>query len=120
MQRFAQLAPHEKIEVRIAWLERKVVGLLWGMIGLASMAVGFGAAYFVGELMETRSMRVLAPVGIIAWLVSGWVFQKREFRGAPPCSYVPSTAAIPFKWQRSSAASAEIKGGLQRGTKLCT
>jgi hypothetical protein len=83
-QRFAQLAPHEKIEVRIAWLERKVVGLLWGMIGLASMAVGFGAAYFVGELMETRSMWVLTPVGIIAWLVSGWVFQKREFRGAPP------------------------------------
>jgi bifunctional non-homologous end joining protein LigD len=34
MQRFAQLAPHEKIEVRIAWLERKVVGLLWGMIQL--------------------------------------------------------------------------------------
>jgi len=31
---------------------------------------------------------------------------------------VPSTMARPFKWQRSSAASAEMNGGRQRGTKL--
>jgi hypothetical protein len=31
---------------------------------------------------------------------------------------VRSTMASPFKWQRSSAARAEMNGGRQRGTKL--
>jgi hypothetical protein len=30
----------------------------------------------------------------------------------------PSASASPFRWQRSSAASAVMKGGCQRGTKL--
>jgi hypothetical protein len=83
-KRFGQLAPQEKIEIRIAWLERKVVSLLYAVIGLASIAVGGGMAWVAGELMETRSMLVLAPVGIVAWFLTGWMLQKREFRGAPP------------------------------------
>jgi len=83
-QRYRQLAPNEKLEARISWLERKVVELLWALIGVASMLIGGSAAWFASEIMETRSLWLLAPVFVVAWLVCGWLLERRTFRGAPP------------------------------------
>ncbi len=83
-EKFEQLSPVEKVEARISWLERKIVEVLWLLIGLAALLVGAMAAWFVGEAMEMRSMWLHAPVFLVAWGVTGWLLQRRTFRGAPP------------------------------------
>jgi hypothetical protein len=75
---------HEKIDARIAWLEQKMVEVLWLLISVSSMIVGGVIAWFASELLETRSLWLLAPVAITAWLLAGWLLQRNTFRGAPP------------------------------------
>jgi hypothetical protein len=84
LQRYAQLTPNEKIDARISWLERKMVEVLWLLCGVTSMLIGGFAAFCTSQFMDTRSMWLLAPVYFVAWLGSGWLLERRTFRGAPP------------------------------------
>jgi hypothetical protein len=84
MKNFEQLSRTEKTEARILWLERKLVGILWLLISLTSVAVGAFAAWFVGEVMEKRTIWLYAPVALVAWVVAGWLLKRSIFRGAPP------------------------------------
>jgi hypothetical protein len=83
-KKFDRLAPADKIEARISWLERKIVEILWLVIGLTALAMGALAAWLVRDAMEMHSMWVYGPVAAAVWGVTGWLLKRRAFRGAPP------------------------------------
>jgi hypothetical protein len=83
-QQYRQLGPYEKIDSRIAWLEQKLVEVLWLLIGVTSILIGGLVTWFTGELLEAHSPWLLAPVFVIVWLVCGVLLKRMTFRGAPP------------------------------------
>jgi hypothetical protein len=68
-----------KLHERVAWLERKMVRVLWMPISVTSLFAGLVAAYIVDKSFGWTS--IIVAVG--AWLTLGFVFQRQEFRGAP-------------------------------------
>jgi hypothetical protein len=84
MKQFNQLSDAEKIEARLAWLEWKMVEVLWLLVSITSMLIGGVVAWVTSEYVGSRSLWLLIPVCLVAWLVVGWPLQRRTFRGAPP------------------------------------
>ena len=81
--KFEQLSPAEKIEARISWLQRKMVEVLWLLIGAAALLAGALAAWFVGEAMEMRSIWIYAPVGLVVWGVVKIAMISKRKNGLP-------------------------------------
>ena len=69
----------DKLSERVAWLERKMVRVLWLLISLTSGSIGFVVAYSIDKSFGWPSL----VVGLGVWLVSGMILQKQEFKGAP-------------------------------------
>jgi hypothetical protein len=68
------------LERRVAWLEYKVVRLVWGLIALASLMIGYVAyTATVGFLGSW----IAFDLAIVVWLIAGWRLERMEFRGAP-------------------------------------
>jgi len=84
LSEFNKLSPTEQVEARIAWLEWKMVEVLWVLINVTSLLAGGVATWFVSEAVGSRSLWLLVPVFLLIWLVVGWRVQRQAFRGAPP------------------------------------
>lgn len=69
----------EKLYERVAWLERKMVRVLYFNIALASMFAGFVVTYNIDSSFGWIS--ILAGVGV--WLILSLILQRQEFKGAP-------------------------------------
>lgn len=69
---------HELNE-RVAWLERKMVRVLWLLISATSGFVGFIVAYTIDKSFGWPSIAI--AVGV--WVTVGLILQRQEFEGAP-------------------------------------
>jgi hypothetical protein len=67
------------IVARVAWLERKMVRMLWLMITMTSAFCGFVVAYSIDKSFGWPSL----VVAIGVWLMLGFILQRQEFKGAP-------------------------------------
>jgi hypothetical protein len=72
LREFDKLSNAEQVEARIAWLEWKMVEVLWLAISVSSFLAGGGSPW------------LLVPVFLLVWLVAGWRLERHTFRGAPP------------------------------------
>jgi ABC-type Mn2+/Zn2+ transport system permease subunit len=68
-----------ELNKRVAWLERKMVRVLWALISISSAFVGFMVAYNIDSSFGWPS--IVLAIGI--WLVLAFVVQRQEFKGAP-------------------------------------
>ena len=68
-----------ELNQRVAWLERKMVRVLWVLISVSSAFVSFVVAYTIDGSLGWPS--ILVAIGV--WLVLGFVVQRQEFKGAP-------------------------------------
>jgi hypothetical protein len=67
------------LNARVAWLERKMVRMLWLMITMTSAFCGFVVAYSIDKAFGWPSL----VVAIGVWLMLGLILQRQEFKGAP-------------------------------------
>jgi len=84
LQEFQSLSEREQIEVRIAWLERKVVEILWAFVSLGSVLATCMVTWMISQLAGNRSLWLLVPVFLVTFVVTAWWGERRAFRGAPP------------------------------------
>jgi hypothetical protein len=66
----------EKLNERAAWLERRMVRVLWLLI---SATAGFMVAYTIDKSLGWPS--ILVAIGI--WFIAGLILQRQEFKDAP-------------------------------------
>ena len=70
----------EQLEQRLAWLEWKMVQILYALIAIVSLGVGIGA-YFITKDVFDHWIAIM--VGAVAWMLAGSLLQRMEFKGAP-------------------------------------
>lgn len=68
----------DQLNERVAWLERKMVRVLWLLVSIASGSVGFVVARTIDESHGWGSI----VIGIGVWLTLGFVLSRQEFKGA--------------------------------------
>jgi hypothetical protein len=68
------------LEQRVAWLELKMVRLIWAAIGVVSLGIGF-----VAYILTVDHFGGLGAFGfaVISWVVVGWYLKRSEFKGSP-------------------------------------
>ncbi|WP_424632137.1 hypothetical protein [Bradyrhizobium sp. SYSU BS000235] len=69
----------DELTERVAWLERKMVRILWLLISVTSALVGLMVAYVVDNSFGWLSVLV----AVVIWLTAGLILQRQEFKGAP-------------------------------------
>jgi hypothetical protein len=69
----------ENLKERVAWLERKMVRVLWLLVSVTSAFAGFVVAYSIDNSLGWPS----AVIGIGTWITLAFVLQRQEFKGAP-------------------------------------
>lgn len=69
----------DELNERVAWLERKMVRVLWLLISATSGFVGFIVAYTIDKAFGWPSIAI--AVGV--WVTVGLIMQRQEFKGAP-------------------------------------
>ncbi len=69
----------DKLSERVAWLERKMVRVLWLLVSVTSAFAGFVVAYTIDKSFGWPS--ILVAIGI--WITASFVLQRQEFKGAP-------------------------------------
>lgn len=68
----------EDLVRRMHWLEKKVVELLWLVVSLSSMLIGFG----VGKFTATTGLAYWAVV-LFTWIWVGLIARRIAFKGVP-------------------------------------
>jgi hypothetical protein len=68
-----------RLNERVAWLERKMVRVLWLLVSVTSAFAGFVVAYTIDKSYGWPSI----GVGIGIWLTLGVIISRQEFRDAP-------------------------------------
>jgi len=69
----------DQLNERVAWLERKMVRVLWLLVSIVSAFAGFVVAYTIDNSLGPGSI----IIGIGIWLTVGFILQRQEFKGAP-------------------------------------
>jgi hypothetical protein len=69
----------DSLNARVAWLERKMVRVLWLLVSIISAFAGFVVAYTIDKSLGSGSI----VIGIGIWLTVGFILQRQEFKGAP-------------------------------------
>jgi hypothetical protein len=69
-----------ELSERVAWLERKMVRVLWALISSASALLGWIVANALAGEQRGWAWGTLF-LGI--WLTAGFILQRIEFKGAP-------------------------------------
>jgi hypothetical protein len=69
----------KSLNERIAWLERKMVRVLWLLVSVTSAFAGLFIAYVLDTSLGWPSI----GVGIVTWLTLAFFLQRQEFKGAP-------------------------------------
>jgi hypothetical protein len=68
-----------KLNDRVAWLERKMVRVLWLLVSMTSAFAGFVVAYTIDKSFGWPS--IVVAIGV--WLTLGLILQRQEFKGSP-------------------------------------
>ena len=68
-----------QLNERVAWLERKMVRVLWLLVSVISAFAGFVVAYNIDKSLGWPS--IIVAVGI--WITLIFIVQRQEFKGAP-------------------------------------
>jgi hypothetical protein len=68
-----------KLNERVAWLERKMVRVLWLLVSMTSAFVGFVVAYTIDKSLGWFSIVVASGI----WITLGFIVSRQEFKGAP-------------------------------------
>lgn len=68
------------LDQRIAWLEFKMVQLLWGLIGVGSLGAGWLTYFLTVDHVGGWGAFGFA---VVAWTFVGWYLKRIEFRRAP-------------------------------------
>lgn len=68
-----------KLNERVAWLERKMVRMLWFYVSTGSALSAFVVAYSIDKSFGWPSI----AIGFGIWLTLGLILQRQEFKGAP-------------------------------------
>jgi len=74
----------EKVDERLAWLERKTVETLWGYTHLTAAFCGAIASWVAYTMIEIRSFWILVPLGMAVWGAVFWWLKRQTFKDAPP------------------------------------
>jgi hypothetical protein len=82
--KFNELSDAEKIEARLAWLEWKMVQVLWHIVRLTAFIGAAIITWLTSEAAGSRSPWLLVPMFVGCLALIGWWAQRSEFRGAPP------------------------------------
>ena len=69
----------DKLYERVAWLERKMVRVLWLLVSVTSAFAGFVVAYNIDKSLGWPSIIVAVEI----WITIGFIVQRQEFKGAP-------------------------------------
>jgi hypothetical protein len=69
----------DQLNERVAWLERKMVRVLWLLVSIISAVAGFVVAYTIDKSFGSGSI----VIGIGIWITVGFILQRQEFKGAP-------------------------------------
>jgi uncharacterized membrane protein len=66
--------------IRLAWLEHKMVQVLWTIVSVSSALIGWLVA---NTTMEHRYGVSWFAVFVVTWIGVGFVMQRATFKGAP-------------------------------------
>ena len=69
-----------ELNKRIAWLERKMVHMLWLLISTVSGSVGMAISIFA---VDAQHPWLRIAVFVAVWLALCWFLQRDTFKGAP-------------------------------------
>jgi hypothetical protein len=69
----------DQLNERVAWLERKMVRVLWLLVSIISAFAGFVVVYTIDKSFGSGSI----VIGIGIWITVGFILQRQEFKGAP-------------------------------------
>ena len=84
LREFDALPDDKKIETRLAWLEKKLLGVLYLLINATAMLVAGLVSWFVSETVGITSFWLLAPLSLLIWVGVAWWSHHRIFRDMPP------------------------------------
>jgi hypothetical protein len=84
LNEFNKLADAETVEARIAWLEWKMVAVLWLLISVTSTLCSGVVAWIAGDIVGSRSLWLEVPVFLFTLALTVWWLQRHTFRGSPP------------------------------------
>jgi hypothetical protein len=70
---------HVELNERVAWLERKMVRLLW----LAISGVSMFGGYIAANIIDPDKGVFWGAVFLGVWVISGFILQRLEFKAAP-------------------------------------
>jgi len=68
-----------QLDDRVAWLERKMVRVLWLLVSVTSAFAGLVVAYTIDKSFGWPS--IVVAIGI--WITASFILQRQEFKGAP-------------------------------------
>ena len=68
-----------QLDDRVAWLERKMVRVLWLLVSVTSAFAAFVVAYTIDKSFGWPS--IVVAIGI--WITASFILQRQEFKGAP-------------------------------------
>jgi len=69
----------DKLNERVAWLERKMVRVLWLLASVTSAFAGFVVAYTIDKSYGWPAI----IVGLGTWITLGIFLSRHELKGAP-------------------------------------
>ncbi|MGJ4929081.1 hypothetical protein ACQR1I_04705 [Bradyrhizobium sp. HKCCYLS2038] len=64
---------------RVAWLERKMVRVLWLLISATSAFAGIIVAHTIDPSFGLPSI----VMGVATWLIAAFIVHRQEFKGSP-------------------------------------
>jgi hypothetical protein len=82
LRNFDQLEEADKLRYRIDWLEKKIVEILYVLVGGVALGVGVMIGHLVQQ--QAESFWISVPIGMAAWASTAWYCHKHAFRNAPP------------------------------------
>lgn len=69
----------DQLAERVAWLERKMIRVLWLLVSVTSAFAGFVVAYTIDRSFGWPS--IIVAIGV--WITASFIVQRHEFKGAP-------------------------------------
>jgi uncharacterized membrane protein len=84
LKEFDNLSDAQKVAERIAWLERKMIEVIWLIVAITSMLAGGLVASIASDVVGNQSLWLKVSVFLFTLAVIGWRLQRDAFKGAPP------------------------------------
>jgi hypothetical protein len=72
----------DDIRQRLAWLEQKMVGIIWNIMRLAAACSAFFVAYISAEWFGLEKW-IQGVIAVVTFFATMFFLQRSESRGAP-------------------------------------